>query len=144
MTAASGGTGTLTYGIASNTTGTAPADGSYSFTNTGSGTTFTGISANTAGESYFVAVQDDNGCIEKSNGAATTVNGPSADLAVGGFTRDNPSSINGVDGSIQLSGGGVTGGTSGYTYSWVKGKWRCGWHKCQFNNRYRYFWNCSL
>ena len=65
MTAASGGTGTLTYGIASNTTGTAPADGSYSFTNTGSGTTFTGISANTAGESYFVAVQDDNGCIDK-------------------------------------------------------------------------------
>ena len=39
---------------------------------------------------------------------------------MGGFTRDNPSSIGGVDGSIQLSGGGVTGGTSGYTYSWVK------------------------
>ena len=120
MTAASGGTGTLTYGIASNTTGTAPADGSYSFTNTGSGTTFTGISANTAGNSYFVAVQDDNGCITKSNGASTTVTGPGTDLAVGGFTRDNPSSIGGVDGSVQLSGGGVTGGTSGYTYSWVK------------------------
>ena len=120
MTAASGGTGTLTYGIASNTTGTAPADGSYSFTNTGSGTTFTGISANTAGDSYFVAVQDDNGCITKSNGASTTVNGPGTDLAVGGFTRDNPSSIGGVNGSVQLSGGGVTGGTSGYTYSWVK------------------------
>ena len=38
--------------------------------------------------------------------------GPGADLAVGGFTRDNPSSIGGVDGSVQLSGGGVTGGTS--------------------------------
>ncbi len=58
--------------------------------------------------------------LTKSNGAATTVNGPGADLAVGGFTRDNPSSIGGVDGSVQLSGGGVTGGTSGYTYSWVK------------------------
>ena len=124
MTAASGGTGTkLTYGIAANTTGTAPADGAYSFTNQenlGSGTTFTGISANTAGQSYFVAVQDENGCIVKANGAATTVNGPSADLAVGGFTRDNPTTNGGVNGSVQLSGGGATGGTSPYAYRWVK------------------------
>mgnify|MGYP001326523118 CR=1 FL=1 len=124
MTAASGGTGSkLTYGIAANTTGTAPADGAYSFTNQenlGSGTTFTGISANTAGQSYFVAVQDENGCIAKANGAATTVNGPIADLSVGGFIRDNPSTIGGTNGSVQLSGGGATGGTPGYTYKWVK------------------------
>ena len=120
MLVASGGTGSLIYGIATNTTGTAPADGSYSFTNTGSGTTFTGLSANSAGNSYFVAVQDDNGCIEKADGATAAVTAPSADITVGGFARDNPSALSGTDGSVQLSGGGVTGGTSGYTYRWVK------------------------
>ncbi|MDB9883926.1 hypothetical protein OAC66_02340, partial [Cyclobacteriaceae bacterium] len=119
MLVASGGTGSLIYGIATNTTGTAPADGSYSFTNTGSGTTFTGLSANSAGNSYFVAVQDDNGCIEKADGATATVTAPSADITVGGFARDNPSALSGTDGSVQLSGGGVSGGTPGYLYSWV-------------------------
>jgi len=119
MLVASGGTGSLIYGIATNTTGTAPADGSYSFTNTGSGTTFTGLSANSAGNSYFVAVQDDNGCIEKADGATATVTAPSADITVGGFARDNPSALSGTNGSVQLSGGGVSGGTPGYLYSWV-------------------------
>ena len=118
MAVASGGTGSLIYGIATNTIGTAPADGSYSFTNTGSGTTFSGLSANSAGDAYFIAVQDDNGCIKKADGATRTIDDVTADITVGGFVRDFPTSLSGTNGSVQVFAG-VSGGTAGYTFEWL-------------------------
>ena len=119
MTAASGGTGTkLTYGIASNTTGTAPADGAYSFTNQKTRLRQQPLQG-------FLPILPDSlillpskmkmDVLLKRMVLQPLLTGPGTDLAVGGFIRDNPSAIVRVDGSIQLSGGGVTGGhPSGY------------------------------
>ena len=68
--------------------------------------------------SYYVAVQDANGCVAQS-ATPVRVEEPNADITVGGFMRDNPSGNGLSDGSIQLSGGGISGGTAPYRYNWI-------------------------
>jgi hypothetical protein len=92
---ASGGTGTLTYRIGSN---------SY-----GSSTTFGSLAAG----SYSITVKDANDCTKV---ASYTVTQPSAALSATP-TAVNASCNGGTTGSVSLA---VTGGTSPYTYSWSK------------------------
>ena len=119
-TATSTGSGGLIYGLAISNTGTTPSNTAFSFTQTGEGTgaEFQTLSASATGQSYYVAVQDANGCVAQS-ATPVRVEEPSADITVGGFMRDNPSGNGLSDGSVQLSGGGISGGTAPYRYNWI-------------------------
>lgn len=65
-------------------------------------------------DSYTSIVTDYNGC---TNSLTTIINGPAAPLAISGVVNDvNCYGLN--DGEIDIA---VSGGTSGYTYSWSNG-----------------------
>ena len=119
-----GGTGVttgLSYGYIESTTASGtPAASAFSFSensDTG-GITFTGVNENTAStESYYIAVQDANGCVTPF-GSPVRINSPAADIAISSFTRDNPSDLSGIDGSIDVTG--VSGGnSSSYSFNWI-------------------------
>ena len=62
--------------------------------------------------SYTVLVTDANGC---SVASTVMITGPAAELLVSISRQNNVSCFGGADGSATVR---VTGGTSGYTYSW--------------------------
>jgi len=88
--------------------GTAPI--TYTWSNGASTQNISGLTANT----YNVTLKDNGGCTQTSS---FTIAQPAAALTVTG-TSTNVTCNGGNDGTINLT---VTGGTSGYSYSWSNG-----------------------
>ena len=102
-TAGLGLTTGLSYGYIEGTTASGtPAASAFSFSensDTG-GLTFTAVAENTAStKSYYVAVQDANGCVTPY-GSAVRIETPSADITISSFTRNNPSDVSSIEVSM--------------------------------------------